>query len=222
MVKMRTRLRDLEAMFVRPYPDATAGAPDDVATEPNGRSATSRTVVDAGGPRGGWSRVRPFLGERRRAIVALVTASVLSGATEAGILVILAQAAVALVNGSRVHLNLGPLHGEEDVGVLLVFAMALAVARLALQGVISVIPAQITADLQARLRGETFVAFSRASWAEQSRDREGHLQELATNQIAQATMGAVQATLLVATLTSLLVLLCRRWRSTWWLRSGCS
>ena len=209
MVKMRTRLRDLEAMFVRPYTDTTAGAPDDVATEPNGRSATSPTVADAkdSSIRRGWSRMRPFLGERRRAIVVLVTASVLSGATEAGILAILAQAAVALVNGSRVHVNLGPLHGEEDVGVLLVFAIALAVARLALQGVISVIPAQITADLQAQLRGETFVAFSRASWAEQSRDREGHLQELVTNQIAQATMGSFQATQLIVALTSLLVLL---------------
>ena len=69
------------------------------------------------------------------------------------------------------------------------------------------IPARISADLQAQLRGETFVAFSRASWGEQSRDREGHLQELVTNQIAQATMGSFQATQLIVALTSLLVLL---------------
>jgi ATP-binding cassette subfamily B protein len=208
MGKMRTRLRDLEAAFLRPYTDATAGTPDGVAAEPNGQSATSPTVADAGdlSIRRGWLRMRPFLGESRWAIVALVTASVVAGATEAGILAILAQAAVALVNGSRIHLHLGPLHAEEDVGVLLEFAVALALARLALQGVISAIPARITADLEARLRGGTFAAFSRASWAEQSRDREGHLQELATNQVSLASTGATQSALVIVSFTCLLVL----------------
>ena len=97
-------------------------------------------------------------GGRRRDVVALVIGSVLSGVTESGILAILAESAVALSIGSRVPIDVGPVHAEERVGVLLAFAMALAAARLALQGVVSVVPARISADLQARLRRETFVA----------------------------------------------------------------
>ena len=162
---------------------------------------------DCEGTKAGLGARRPLLGGRRRDVVALVIGSVLSGLTESGILAILAQSAVALVDrASRVHIDVGPVHAKEGVGVLLAFAIVLAVARLALQGLVSVIPARIGADLQARLRGELFAAFTRASWSEQSRDREGHLQELATNQIAQSTIGAVQATLLVGSLMSFLVL----------------
>ena len=155
----------------------------------------------------GWSRLRPLLGDRRRDILALLIGSVLSGVTESGILAILAQSAVALVDrASRVHVDAGPIRLTEGVGVLLAIAIVLALVRLALQGVISVIPSRIAADLQARLRSEVFAAFTRASWSEQSRDREGQLQELATNQIAQSTLGVVQATMLVVSLMSFLVL----------------
>lgn len=154
-----------------------------------------------------WSRLSPLLGHRRGWIAALGAGSVLSGFTEAGILAVLAQVAAALVDGSsRVQLDLGPLHVDESLGVLLAIGCGLALFRLALQAVVSYVPARIAADMQVQLRGELFAAFTRASWSVQSRDLEGQLQEFATNQAAQAVAGARAATGLVVAALTFLVL----------------
>jgi ABC-type transport system involved in cytochrome bd biosynthesis fused ATPase/permease subunit len=65
--------------------------------------------------------------------------------------------------------------------------------RLAFQGPLSRLPAQAGANMQTMLRRDVFAAFTRASWSAQSRDREGQLQELLTNQVSHASMGALQA-----------------------------
>lgn len=154
-----------------------------------------------------WSQLRPLLGDRRGSIVALGVGSVLSGFTEAGILAIVAEVAATLVNRvTRVHLAIGPLHVEATVGALLAAALALAVVRIALQVWISFLPARIAADVQGRLRRRMFEAFTDASWDMQSRDREGHLQEIMTSQIMQASQGALQATGLVTALFTFAVL----------------
>jgi ATP-binding cassette subfamily B protein len=93
------------------------------------------------------------------------------------------------------------------ITALLLVAIGLGVLRLLLQAVISVIPARITTELQAHLRQDVFDGFSSAAWSEQSRDREGHLQEYLTNQITYATNGAVQATILIVAVTTLAVLI---------------
>jgi ABC-type multidrug transport system fused ATPase/permease subunit len=154
-----------------------------------------------------WSQLRPLLGDRRGSIVALGIGSVLSGFTEAGILAIVAEVATSLVNRvTRVHIEIGPLHVEPTVGALLATALVLAVIRIALQVLISFLPARIAADVQGHLRRRMFEAFTHASWGMQSRDREGHLQELMTSQIMQASLGALQATALVTALFTFAVL----------------
>jgi ATP-binding cassette subfamily B protein len=154
-----------------------------------------------------WSQLRPLLGDRRGSIVALGIGSVLSGFTEAGILAIVAEVAATLVNRvTRIHIAIGPLHVEATVGALLATALVLAVIRIALQVLISFLPARIAADVQGHLRRRMFEAFTRASWGMQSRDREGHLQEIMTNQIMQASQGALQATALVTALFAFAVL----------------
>ena len=154
-----------------------------------------------------WSQLRDLLADRLGLTGALAVGSVLAGLTEAGILAILAQTAVALVDGaSRVRIDIGPVHSDETVGTLLTFALVLALVRLALQGLVSVLPARIAADMQAQLRTDLFNDFTRASWAVQSRDREGHLQETMTNQVAQAAVGSLQAATLVTSLLTFLVL----------------
>lgn len=159
------------------------------------------------GPRSVWSRLRPLLGDRRRAVVALVVSSALSGLAEAGILAVVAQVAATLVNeATRVRIDVGPLHIDATIGALLAVAFVLAIIRLALQMPISYLPARISADVQARLRTGLFDAFTRASWDVQSRDREGHLQEIMTSQVLQASQGALQATILVSALFAFLVL----------------
>ena len=137
------------------------------------------------------TRLRFLLGDRPTLITTLVLVSVLAGLMESAILTAVAQAAAALVDGvRRVHVSVGPLHLTATLALLLAAALAFAVVRLALMVPVSVLPARIGADVQARLRLNLFSAFTHASWTVQSRDREGHLQELMTNQVAQATGAA--------------------------------
>jgi ATP-binding cassette subfamily B protein len=132
---------------------------------------------------------------------------VFSGFTEAGILAVLAEVAVNLVNGAkRLHAKIGPFQVHSTVGVLIGVAFALVVIRMALQVPLSILPARIASGVQARLRRDVFGAFTRASWEVQSREREGHLQEIMTSQVLQATGGALQATGLVTAGFSFLVL----------------
>ncbi len=131
----------------------------------------------------------------------------LAGLSEAAILATVAQAAAALVDGARtVHVDLGPLHVTEEVGVLLGVAFALAAARLLLQVPLSIVPAKIFADALAGMQRRLFNAFTRASWSEQSRGREGHLQELVMNQVLQAAWSVMAMTALVGSALTLLVL----------------
>lgn len=154
-----------------------------------------------------WSQLRPLLGDRRGSIAALAIGSVLSGFTEACILAIVAQVATTLVNRvTRVQIGIGPLHVEATVGALLAVALVLAVIRIGLQVAVSYFPARNGADVQGRLRRRMFEAFTHASWEMQSRDREGHLQEIMTSQIMQTSQAAVQATTMISAMSSFAVL----------------
>ena len=193
--------------------DNTLGRPNaspktDNTVGSNGRATVgSSRPVQAPRRSSMWSQLRPLLGDRRGSIVALVVGSILSGFTEAGILAIVAEVATTLVNRvTRVHIEIGPLHVEATVGALLATALVLAVIRIALQVLISFLPARIAADVQGQLRRRMFEAFTHASWGMQSRDREGHLQEIMTSQIMQASLGALQATGLVTSLFTFVVL----------------
>jgi ATP-binding cassette subfamily B protein len=152
-------------------------------------------------------QLRLLLGGQRAPIATLVVASVFAGFCESAILALIAQAAGALVDGVRsVHVDVGSLHLTETVGVLLALAFGLAAARLLLQAPLSMIPSRIAADVQARLQRSLFGAYTRASWTEQSRDREGYLQELASNQVIQATSATLAATGLITSVLTLAVL----------------
>jgi ABC-type multidrug transport system fused ATPase/permease subunit len=173
-------------------------------------SARSRGAPQSAPPESStWRQLNALLGDQRREVAVLGIASVLTGFTESGILAILAQTASALVDGSsRVRITLGPLNLDEKLGILFAIGIGLGFVRLALQGVISVVPARMAAHTQERLRREVFGTFTRASWGEQARDREGHLQELMTNQVNQATQSTVQAaTLMTVSLTFLVLVI---------------
>ncbi|MGA2470753.1 MAG: ABC transporter ATP-binding protein [Solirubrobacteraceae bacterium] len=153
-------------------------------------------------------QIRRLLGTRRLSVIALVVVSVVAGLTEAVILAIVAQAASALVAGSRgVHVTVGPLHLAVTVGAVVAIGFGMAFLRTVLQAPLSALPAQIMSDVQAALQRELFAAYSKASWTEQSRDREGHLQELMTNQVLQAAVGAISATSLVTAVLTLMVMI---------------
>jgi ATP-binding cassette, subfamily B, bacterial len=154
------------------------------------------------------SRLNALIGERRRTVVALSLTSIVSAFTEAALLSVVAQIATSLVSGAKhIPLNAGPLHTNFTTGSLLAIAFGLAAIRLSLQVPVSVLPARISSTVQATLRRRMFDAFTRASWAMQSSEREGHLQEIMTSQVLQATQGAMQATSLMTSLFTFIILL---------------
>jgi ATP-binding cassette subfamily B protein len=150
-----------------------------------------------------FGQMNALVGDRRRTVVVLVLVSIVSGFTEAAILATVAQVGVALVSKRNgVHSALGPLHIALPITTLFAVAGALACLRLALQWPMAILPARISADVQARMRTTLFHSFTRASWGVQSRDREGHLQEIMTGQVLQATNASLQtANLLIASFT---------------------
>lgn len=149
-----------------------------------------------------------LLGDRRRAIAVLTGCSMASGFAEAGILALVAQIAATAVKGSsHVQANSGLFHIHVSIGTLFAIAFALVLFRALLQWPLSILPARIASSVQGRLRTQLFAAYSGASWAVQSADREGHLQELMTSQVLQATAGAMQATSLIISAATFLVLM---------------
>lgn len=155
-----------------------------------------------------WAQLQPLLGGRRLSVGMLASLSVVSGFTEAGILAVVAQVAASMVSGAeQVNASIGPIQVHASVGDLLGVAAALALLRLILQVPIAYLPARMAADVQAQLRTGLFGAFTQASWAAQSRDREGHLQEMMTSQVVQATQGALQLTVLITAGITFLVLI---------------
>jgi len=155
-----------------------------------------------------WPRMSLLLGGRKGLVGALIAASLLSGLTEAGILAIMAQTATSLANGStQIDVSVGPVDESVAIGALLACGAVLALLRFALQTLLAAIPARIGTDMQARLRRELFDAFTRASWAVQSRDREGHLQELMTDQMAIAAAATLWTTMLLTAVFTFLMLL---------------
>jgi len=156
-------------------------------------------------------RLSLLIGEKRSTVGLLALSSAFSGLAEALFLTVISQIALALVNGSkRVTAQNGHvsfIHLHTSVHQLLVFALILALARMVLQIPMSMLPARIAADVQAQLRRDLFAAFTRASWGIQSREQEGYLQETMTGQVMQATSGALQATGIITSFFTFVVLL---------------
>jgi ABC-type multidrug transport system fused ATPase/permease subunit len=169
---------------------------------------TSHDGVDRPSRSSARSRLNLLIGDRRGSVVALVFCSILAGVSEAGTLALIAQIAASLVTGAKeINLHAGVLHIHAPIGTLIDVAFVLTMARIVLQIPLSILPARIAADVQAALRRTLFDAYSRASWAVQSRDREGQLQETMTGQVMAATGGAVQATTLINSVFTFLVLM---------------
>lgn len=154
-----------------------------------------------------WAQVRYLMSTMPLALTALAITSVAAGVAEAGVLAVLAETALLIAkHQSHIATSVGPVQVDASVIAILVFGVVLALARLTLGLINSYIPASISTAVQVTLRRRLFDAFTRASWDAQSRDREGHFQELITNHINGATQAyAVAAALIPAFLTFLVL-----------------
>ena len=94
-----------------------------------------------------------LLGESRGDVAALALVSVVTGFVESAILAVVAEAAAAIVDGSRkVSISVASAHGSLTVGALLVVGLALALVRFVLQGPMSTLPARMAARVQAGIQ----------------------------------------------------------------------
>jgi ABC-type multidrug transport system fused ATPase/permease subunit len=152
--------------------------------------------------------VSVLIGKRRGTVALLALCSVLSGLLEAAFLAVLIEFAATAVRSTKAVKSPGGLfHVHASLDTLVLVAFALVVARTMLLVPLSVLPSRIAANVQGRLRKDLFHAFTVASWGMQSREREGHLQETMTGQVASATSGALQASGMITSLFNFLVLL---------------
>ena len=143
--------------------------------------------------------LRSVLATQRWPAIGLAVSSLAAGLAESTILALVAQAATVMVDGGeRVSAMVGPFELDQRVPVILGVAAVLGTLRLGLQVVVAYLPSQMAADTQAEMRHRLFDAYSRASWDVQAEEREGHLQELLTNQVGQATLASLQAAMLLS------------------------
>jgi ABC-type multidrug transport system fused ATPase/permease subunit len=154
-----------------------------------------------------WRASRLFFGDRLASVGALVCVTVVAGFCESAVIALLGVISTALVSRhSTVTISLGGLHFTAQVDQLLLVGVSIALVRVALQGLLSYLPAAICANAQAAMRDNLFGEFTRASWSVQAAEGEGNLQELVTSQVLQATQGVVEATTIVTSGIMLIVL----------------
>jgi ATP-binding cassette, subfamily B, bacterial len=134
--------------------------------------------------------------------------TILSALAEAITLALIAQIAATLVKVNGTHARVSLLHIHAPTKTLILAAFILSIARpLLLQAPMTLLPARVMANTWARVRMGAFEAFSDASWEVQSREREGKLQEIMTNQATQATQGLSSLLNIINSSLTFLVLL---------------
>src|SRR5262249_39293484 len=136
----------------------------------------------------------PFVRAQRGRLTRMSIAAVVGGFAEAITLVLIARIALALTRDTeRLRIHLGPFGGTSvSVEVLIVAAAAILVARVALQGVYTVLASRTQFTVIAQLRASLVRQYLAAGWPLQASQREGRLQELLTT-YANASAGAVKS-----------------------------
>lgn len=166
----------------------------------------------------------PSLVGQKRRLVGLGLCAIGGGFAEAGVLVLIARAALALTSEqSRVHVAIGPVDTRISTGWIIGIAASLVGARFLLNVLQARLTARTTTTVLVSTRRRLVRAFLGAPWSLQAAEREGRLQELLTTyaqQISAAVLslsqGAVAAfniaafvatALVVNTVTALLLAL---------------
>lgn len=121
-------------------------------------------------------------------MIAIGALSVLNGLADAAVLVIIARAAFALTDPTKlVSLSLGPLGDRAvSIGAILGTAAGLVIAKFGSQLLVVRMVSRVTPSYIYDHRMRITRAFLRSSWALQSEERQGHLQDLVTSFTTQS------------------------------------
>src|SRR4051812_45615346 len=91
-------------------PSTTSGSPSARPRRDHMTPSRTSTKTLRRSPREAWRKLRPFLGDSTRGIVALGATAVVGGFVEAAVMVIIVRIAVALASGDdTVSVHLGPI-----------------------------------------------------------------------------------------------------------------
>ena len=129
-----------------------------------------------------WPALRPFMPAGRREFALLSLSSIVAGFSQAGVLYIVVEVALALAKGSSTVSAHSSVFGGATlntptailIGFGLVGVLVLASLTQALLG------ARMTSAAQTEARRQLLGTFLESSWELQSTERLGHLQELVT------------------------------------------
>jgi ABC-type multidrug transport system fused ATPase/permease subunit len=145
----------------------------------------------------------------RGSLVAVAICALLGAFAEAAVLVLIARLAFALASGKdSVSMSFGPF-GEHAVafGILIGVALALVVVRVLFQVGQVALTTRTYASVWSRLRSRLLTGYLGASWALQSEERGGRLQELATTYASGASNAVLSLSNALAALLSLVAFL---------------
>ena len=127
-----------------------------------------------------WRELRPYVGKSTGKLYLLGITAILSGFTEAGLMVAIVRIAIGLANASK----LVKFNGMDlSLSALFWLSGGLLVAGFFFSMVNSWLTARLAADALTIARRRTFRDFVQASWSLQSQEREGHLQEIMSNHV---------------------------------------
>ncbi len=150
----------------------------------------------------------PLVGAHRLRLGLLAAMALVAGLAEAGILVLIARIAFAITSEEGSGSFGGPF-GALDLSVpaLTAIAASAVVLRFVLHAASSWESAALSTEILATAQKSTVRLFLEASWALQSRERTGHLQELMTSFTASASSAVLLVGSATVALCSLLALL---------------
>ena len=112
-------------------------------------------------------------------MIELAVSAFFGGIAEAMVLLLVIKAALVIAAGdSATEIHAGPIHATVGIGELLAVSLGVALVRLVLDGYAGRVAARMSTELITRTRQQTFGDFMDASWDLQSKEEEGHLQDL--------------------------------------------
>lgn len=155
-----------------------------------------------------WRETSTFIGASTFRVLSISALSLLRGLAEAAVLVIVARVALAVADGDeRLGLDLGPLGVQTmSISEALGLAAVAALLMLVLHIGVAALASRMSTDALSAARTRLSRAFLAASWEIQSKERDGHLQDVLTT-YAERVMAAAGTTASIATATFNLIAL---------------
>lgn len=149
-----------------------------------------------------WRTLRHLFSGEGPSLVGLSLSSFLGGMSEAALLVLIANLALAIGGASLADQQSTGMFGVAVTGTRTLFFLALGLTaiRLGFQFMSSRLSARTTARLTQRIRTDTFADYVHASWELQASESEAAVQDLLLRHVAKAQAAVITAGLLLATI----------------------